>query len=74
MNTSLNVLNFFLWGYIKSLVEYARNGTEQKMRQAIIDAFNTITPEMAHRATRDIVRRVGLYVRERGHYFEQFLH
>jgi len=70
----LNVLDFFLWGYVKNLIENNRNGTEAEVREAILAAFDTITPEMAHRATRDIVRRAELCIRERGRHFEQFLH
>ncbi|EZA48297.1 hypothetical protein X777_13941 [Ooceraea biroi] len=42
------------------------------MREAIIAAFNTITPEMAYRATRNIIRRAELCVQKRGRHFEQF--
>lgn len=70
----LNVLDYFVWGYIKDLIEHRRNDAEDDVRRAIIVAFNTITPEMAHRATRDIVRRVELCSREQGRHFEQFLH
>ncbi|XP_067209021.1 uncharacterized protein, partial [Linepithema humile] len=70
----LNVLNFFVWGYVKSLIKNCGNGTENEVREAIIAAFNTITPDMAHRATRDIIRRAEFCIQERGWYFEQFLH
>ncbi|EFN81496.1 hypothetical protein EAI_12202, partial [Harpegnathos saltator] len=39
----LNVLDFFIWGYIKSLIEHQRHSTENEVRKAIIAAFNTIT-------------------------------
>jgi len=61
----LNVLDFFVWGYIKNLIEQRRNDTENEVREAIVAAFNTITPNMAHRATRDIIRRIRLYTRGR---------
>ena len=70
----LNVLDYFVWGYIKDLVRQRRDGTEAEMREAILAAFNTITPEMAYRATRNIIRRAELCLRERGRHFEQFLH
>lgn len=70
----LNVLDYFVWGYIKDLIEHRRDDAEDDVRGAIIVAFNTITPEMAHRATRDIVRRIELCSREQGRHFEQFLH
>jgi len=38
---------FFVWGYIKDLVEYQQNATEEEVREVIIAAFKTITPEIA---------------------------
>lgn len=70
----LNVLDFFIWGYIKNLIEQRRNDTDNEVREAIVAAFNTITPNMAHRATRDIIRRTTLCIREGGQHFEKFLH
>ena len=71
---NLNVLDFFIWGHIKTLVEDRRVGTENEVREAIVATFNSITPEMALRATRNIVQRVELCVQQRGSHFEQLLH
>ncbi|EZA59729.1 hypothetical protein X777_16378 [Ooceraea biroi] len=62
----------FYMGHIKNVIEHQRNGTENEVREAIVAAINTITPDMAHRATRDIVRRADLCIRERGRNLEQF--
>jgi len=62
----LNVLDYFVWGHVKDLIEHRRDGNEDENREAILAAFNTITPEMAHRATDNIVRRAELCLRERG--------
>ncbi|XP_036144368.1 uncharacterized protein LOC118646151 [Monomorium pharaonis] len=70
----LNVLDFFVWSHIKTLIEHWCDGTENKVREAIAAAFNTITPEMAHRATSSVVRRAELCVQQRGGHFEQLLH
>jgi hypothetical protein len=70
----LNVLDYFLWGHVKALIEHRRDGTVHEVRDAIVAAFNTITPEMVQRATRNITRRAELCLRERGRHFEQFLH
>ena len=67
----LNVLNYFVWSHIKNLVEHIRR-IKAEMREAILAAF--ITTEMAHRAMRNITRRVEICLRERGKHFEQFLH
>lgn len=69
----LNVLDYFVWGHIKTLVEHRRNGTVNEVREAIIEAFRTITPQMAHRATRNIIRRAELCLQEGGRHFEQLL-
>ena len=70
----LNVLDYLVWGHIKDLVEHMRDSTEAEVREAIFAASNTITPEMAYRATRNIVRKAELCLRERGRHFEQYLH
>ncbi|XP_066585439.1 uncharacterized protein [Prorops nasuta] len=66
----LTPLDFFLWGHIKNLVENERGGREEEVRAAIIAAFQTLTSDMVHRATRDIVRRAELCVQQRGRQFE----
>ena len=48
----LNVLDYFVRGHIKDLIEHRRDGLEHEVRDEIIAAFNTITPDMVHRATR----------------------
>ncbi|EZA47533.1 hypothetical protein X777_16215 [Ooceraea biroi] len=70
----LNVLDFFVWGHIKSLIEQRRNDAENEVRESILAAFGIITPDMAHRATRDIVRRAEFCVQAGERHFEQFLH
>jgi len=64
------MLDFFIWGHIKSLIEHQRNAGENEVRDAIEAAFRTFTPDIAFRATRRIVRRTELCIRERGRYFE----
>jgi len=71
---NLNVLDYFIWGHIKDLVEHRRDSTEAEVREAIRAAFNNVTPEMAYRAMRNITRRAELCLREEGRHFEQFLH
>ncbi|KAL6421073.1 hypothetical protein ACFW04_013597 [Cataglyphis niger] len=73
-SSDLNVLDYFVWGHIKNLVEQRRNGTETEIREAILADFNTITPEMAYRATCNIIRRAEFSLQERGRHFEQFLY
>lgn len=70
----LNVLDYFVWGYIKALVEHTRDRNENEAREAIIAAFNNITLDMAHRATQQIVRRAELCLQVRGKHFEHLLH
>jgi len=70
----LNVLDYFVWGHVKALVENRREGTENEVREAILAAFNTITPDMAHRATQQITRRAELCLQAEGKHFEQLLH
>jgi len=70
----LNVLDYFIWGHIKALVEHVRDSSENEVRDAILAAFRTITPDMVQRATQQIVRRAELCLQARGKHFEQLLH
>jgi len=51
-----------------------RDSSEDEVRDAILAAFNTITPDMVQRATQQIVRRAELCLQARGKHFEQLLH
>lgn len=59
-SSDLNILNFFVWGYIKNLIEHRLNDRENKVWKVF---FNTITPDIAHSASRDTVRRATLFER-----------
>jgi len=69
----LNVLDYFVWSYIKAFVEHLRDGTQDQVRNKIIAAFQT-TPDMVHRTTRQISRRAELCLQMQGRHFEQLLH
>jgi len=43
------VLDYFVWGHIKDLIEHKRDGLEHEVRDEIMAAFNTITPDMVQR-------------------------
>ncbi|XP_070529953.1 histone-lysine N-methyltransferase SETMAR-like [Cardiocondyla obscurior] len=70
----LNVLDYFVWGYIKNRVENVRDRNVEEVRENIIAAFNTITPNVAHRATRQIIQRARLCIQQQGNHFEQLMH
>ncbi|XP_070528257.1 uncharacterized protein [Cardiocondyla obscurior] len=69
----MNVLDYFVWGYIKAQIENVRERTREEVRDAIIAAFGTITPNMAQNATQQIVRRADLCLQAQGRHFEQLL-
>ncbi|KYQ47796.1 hypothetical protein ALC60_13171, partial [Trachymyrmex zeteki] len=72
LSPDINVLDFFVWGYIKESVEPRRNDTENEVREAIIAVFeHHYTGNSAPRST---VQRAELCIREGGRHFEQFLH
>ncbi|XP_036139970.1 uncharacterized protein LOC118644749 [Monomorium pharaonis] len=70
----LNVLDYFVWGHIKTKVEHMRERGEAEVREAISAVFQTITPDMIRRATQQIVRRAELCLETQGKHFEQLLH
>ena len=72
-SSDLNVLDYFVWGHI-DLIEHRRDGLVHEVRNEIITAFNIITPDIVHRATRQIVRTTELCSQAQGRHFEQLLH
>lgn len=56
----LNPLDYFLWGYVKSVVYAEDTLVREECRQKIIQTFESIDPGMIQRATNDIRRRLRL--------------
>lgn len=69
----LTPLDFFLWGYIKSIVYRTPPDNEQELRQRIIAACQTITPEMIRNVQRSITRRLEQCIDVNGQNFEYLL-
>jgi len=62
------VLDYFICGHIKDLIEHRRDNTEAEV--AIRAVLNTITPELAYRATRSMTRKAELCLREERRHFD----
>lgn len=67
----LTPLDFFLWGYIKSLVYITPVMTLQELEHRILRAFETITPEMLERVAENNLRRARECRAQNGGHFEQ---
>ncbi|XP_070528284.1 uncharacterized protein [Cardiocondyla obscurior] len=63
---NLNVLDYFVWGYIKNRVENVRDRNVEEVR----DKYRNV----AHRATRQIIQRARLCIQQQGNHFEQLMH
>ena len=68
----LTPLDFFLWGYVKSMVYSDACGTRETQSR-IINAFTTITPQMLRNVRSSIYRRVHLCIEQGGIHFEPLL-
>lgn len=72
----LSMNDFFLWGYIKSLIyrrEEVRPHTLDDLRNKIIEACATITPQMLINARRSFYDRLGYCLAQEGGVFEHLL-
>jgi len=56
----LNVLDYFVWGYVKAAVEHKRDGIQNEVRDEIIAAFQTITSDSLCNAVNFLERRTLL--------------
>lgn len=71
----LNPCDFFLWGYVKSLIYVTEIVNVEDLRQKIVAAFNKVRERpILFRNTRDSLRRrLDLCMQEEGRNFENFL-
>lgn len=54
----LTPCDFFLWGYLKDKVQRRHPQTADEIKEAIVDAIQTITPEMLRRTQHSIFKRL----------------
>lgn len=69
----LTKMDFFFWGYIKSLVYQTPPMTPEDMKIRIREAFATVTPEMLTNVKKNFEKRVRLCIEQNGHHFEHLL-
>lgn len=69
----LTPLDFFVWPYVKHRVYQLEPESIDHLKQCIIDAFNTITPEMLRKVHQHIVKRLQQCIAVNGGHVEQFL-
>lgn len=67
-----NVLDFFVWGFVKDYVYRVEIEDIEQLRQRILDGFALITPEMLNNATQSLLRRAMCCIEQRGGNFEQY--
>jgi hypothetical protein len=66
----LSMCDFFLWGYIKSVVYRSRLHSIEELKVAITQAFQTVTPEMRQKAALDYRRRIQQCIKMNGGHVE----
>jgi hypothetical protein len=66
-------LDFFLWGHIKTIVYRTAPNSEQELRQRILNAAQTITPQMLRNVQGSIRRKLGKCIEANGQNFEHLL-
>lgn len=69
----LTPMDFFLWGYVKSVVYKNQPTTVDNMKQKIRDAFQTITPNMLSNVRKSFEKRVTFCIQENGRQFEHLI-
>ncbi len=69
----LSIPDFYLWGYLKSVVYVNNPQTIEQLKQNITDAINAIPVATLKKVFRNAVRRARICVSEAGHHFQQLL-
>lgn len=65
--------DFFLWGYLKTLVYRTPVANINELQNRIFQAAAQITPGMVRNSVRSVQRRVEVCLIDKGVHFEQFL-
>src|SRR5579872_2781129 len=64
--------DFFLWGYIKSKIyRHVKYHNLEELRQKVVEAFLSITPNMLSNARNGFYNRLGYCLAQQGDLFEQ---
>jgi hypothetical protein len=66
----LSMCDFFLWGYVKSVVYRQKLHSIEELKMAIAQAFQSVTPEMRQKAALDYRRRLQQCIRMNGGHVE----
>lgn len=69
----LTPLDFFLWGYIKSIVYKTKPASLQELRQRIIEACRNIPREIFQKVREEFENRLYFCMEQNGCHFEQLL-
>lgn len=69
----LTPLDFAIWPYIKNIVYQTQPNSMADLRERIINAFGTITPEMLGNIRANILKRLNLCLLLDGNHIEPFL-
>lgn len=70
----LNPCDYWLWGYLKSIVYTGRPQTINDLKKAISDAINAIPIDMVQRSMLHFTTRLQKVVEMKGGHFENILH
>lgn len=69
----LTPLDFFVWPYIKHKVYQMAPETMEDLKECVINAFNTITPNMLQNVHANILKRLRMCLAVDGNHIEQLL-
>jgi hypothetical protein len=71
----LNPLNFFLWGYLKSLVYTSEIESVEELQQRIVDGCDAIRERegFSHRVGESVVKRLQACIEQNGSHFDLIL-
>lgn len=70
----LNPLDFFLWGYLTSIIYKVRSNTIDELRARVLLAFHQVKLKLASINIKDaFIRRVEMCIEQEGGHIENFL-
>ena len=69
----LTPLDFFLWGYIKSVVYVNKPDSTESLKANIVHAIDKISPELCEKVSKNWVDRIHFVQRSRGEHLNDII-
>lgn len=69
----LNMLDFYLWGYLVHKVNLTTNDTVEQIKTKLVDEIHNITPDTLRQVQKNLIKRLRTCIEVNGGIFEHII-